>query len=562
MSQNPFSKTSAGTLVQLAEIASQAGLSETTLLPNGWSLLRLVTSDKSQTATPNPQGFYASGTLDDSGQRVCVLAIGVTWASFLDNYYADGKPMLWDKPPDDLVGSGAGSAMIATNSGTGFARMYVQIRKSIWSNLSTAGSLPLYVVGKCLAGPLAQMAALDLRAGHVWPTKDATWPASTATPTCYVFSAPPFASPDFASYFNKQVPQCYNVRAGDDTLPVDLFPSRPTKPINLNLGEFTDCGQPQPLRTTRPTPDDNWVERSGNFYLSALGGTPQPPPPFPGRIVNPPTDFSRDLAYTLAQLSAYALVRRQRPDATIDIRIAPYQFQGDLAVNGIRYCSLFTSPGNPGSVAAAFTDTVTWEELANVQACSFAQNANFIPGTYSRVHLGLLNIYTGQVGAKTFREALIAQLQALTVGGKTLYLTGHGFGGALAGLAALDLRSNYRSTVLSKLYTFGAAPFATFPDVVEKFNAALGADAFLVARPSDFMPKLKLTMQYFPLNNAVRLEGVPANDEPTGHAITGYLNLLNTSPLMRESAAFDSTFTEIVGVGEYPPSEKEDPACS
>lgn len=560
MSQNPFSKTQAGVLVRLAEIASRAGLSETTILPSGWSLLRMIASDKSRRPSPNAQGFYASGALDDSGQRVCVLAVGLTWASFLDNYYSDGNPMLWSPPPEGLVGSGAGMAMIGTNSGSGFGAMYSQIRTSIWSNLSAAGSMPLYVVGKCVAGSLAQMAALDLRAGHVWPAKDAAWPASAATPTCYVFSTPPFASPDFAGYFNKQVPQCFNVRAGDNDLSVDLFPSRPAAPTNIQpvLGDFTDCGQPQPLRTTRPKPDDNWVERSGDFYISALGGTPQPPPPFPGRVVNPPAGFSRDLAYALSLLSAYALAHRQHPEATVDINIAPYQFQGDLAVNGIKYCSLFTSPGSPGNVAAAFTDTVTWEELANVQACSFAQNANFIPGTFSAVHLGLLNVYTGQAGGKSFREALVAQLQTLAAGGKNLYLTGHGFGGALAGLAALDLRSNYAGNpALTKLYTFGMAPFATFPDVVNKFNTALGADAFLVARPADFMPKLKLTSQYFPLNNAVRLDGVPPNDEPSGHAITGYMNLLNPSALMmQQPAAADTAIDEIVGVGEYPPGGK------
>lgn len=552
MSQNAYSQSYAGVLVQLAEIASRPGLTNNTLLPPGWSLLKLIVSDKSKPPTPNAQGFFASGSLDDSGQSVCVLALGVTWASFLDNFYSTFGTMLWDNPPNGLVPSDAGMAMLATGSGGGgFNPMYTQIRKSIWGNLSAVGSMPLYVVGKCVAGPLAQMAALDLRAGHAGPSGET---ALTATPTCYVFSTPPYASAPFVNYFNKQVPQSYNVLAGVDKPPVDLFPSKPVPPTNLNIGDFMSGGTLEAIDTARPNPDDNWVERSGDFYLAGLGGTPMPPPPVTGRIVNPPDKFSRDLANTLAQLSAYALAHRQRPLATIDLKIAPYQFQGDISVNDIKYCSLFTSQGSPGSVVAAFTDVVTWEELANVQAYSFAQSATFLSSSYTGIHLGLLKIYTSQIfttptstNAKTFREALIGQLQTLTTGGKTLYLTGHGFGGALAGLAALDLRVNYSSIVLSKLYTFGMSPWTTY-EAAQKFNTALGADAYLVARPADFAPKLKLTSQYFPINQPVRLDGVPPNDEPSGHSLTGYMNLLN--PSVQQSLSMNLALLDEEGDGE------------
>ena len=103
--QDTFSPNQANVLVQLAALAA-GDLSAGVFLPPGWSLLSTVTSDQSQPPpVPNAQGFYATGQLAPGGPSVVVLALGVTWGEFLNNYVPLTGLNLGD-PPDGVVPAG------------------------------------------------------------------------------------------------------------------------------------------------------------------------------------------------------------------------------------------------------------------------------------------------------------------------------------------------------------------------------------------------------------------------------------------------------------------------
>jgi hypothetical protein len=547
--QSGFSENYARAFVQLAEIAQQDLSRPRIVLPQGWSLLQKVVSDKSVLPpVPNAQGFYAQGKPDGVSTSVMVLALGIPWLQFLNNFSGD-LGLQTDMPPARVVGSGTPPMFIVQ----GFGSMYNQIRASIWSNLNLAAEMPLYIVGKGLGGPMAQLAAIDLRSGNTGP---AGQNAPSTTPTCYVFSSVPFGDINFATFYGQKVPQSYTVQAGNSGLMVDFFPTVPDG--------FAIAGQQKNYQATVPSPyDDPWVERSGDFYLTLMNGTPQPPPLSPVDIPSPPTGFTRALAYTLAQLCAVAYQRRQHPDMTISANIAPYQLQGDITAQGTNVCSLFSSPD---SVVAAFSAPTTWEELATISANSLPITTGFIDNS-AYISQGLLNAYTAGITsdskAASFRTTLFAQLKTLLSGTpvKKLYLTGHDFGGAMANLAALDLRSNQPSLTLTKVYTFGSLPTGDvgFADL---FGQKVGSDSYQLARPGDFAPKMQPT-NFDPLDQQVSIKGTPSNDVNTNHPITGYINLLNPSGgmmmaddfLAEKMSAFGLSADD-VHTGEIQPNEQ------
>lgn len=514
-----FVEQHARLFLRMADIASQ-NLTEDPFLPDGWVLLKRVVSDGSRPAPVcTAQGFYAKGPLDDSsGKTAAVLALGITWPELLKNFRPEQHAPQY--LPDGIIGKDAPTdehGLPNARFEEGYASSYDQVRSSIWANLEQSRGLPLYVVGKGPGAPLAQLAALDLRPENKGP---AAQTAPKPGPVCYTFSTPPAGNRAFAQYYDAKVKESYAVLAGTSDLPVDLFPTAPDESKGYALP-----GQRVDLRAALPAYDDPWLERSGNFYLKVLGGTPDGPPPTPGQIQNPPPGFDRTLAYVLARLCAVAYQRRQHPNAaTIDI--GSYTVRKNINSGGVPFGTLFSGPD---AVAVAFRGTVTWDELARFQLVSYTARAGFIADEGAYVHQGALKLYTAAEddapNARPFRQALAEELQH-SVGGKKLYLAGHSFGGVIASLAALDLKLNYPVRGPAKVYTFGSSPVGTF-EFAQRFDQALGQDSYHVFRTGDFTLALEFFRNFEPLKTPVRLAGVPQDDDETQHPLSTYIDLLN-----------------------------------
>ena len=511
-------------LLQLAAAAMQVGTKDP-VLPDGWSLLCTLQPDGSQSPPcPKSFGFYAIGSLTTGGPTVAVLALGLSWAAFFGEYISETLDM------STMRGFLPAAPTAAFESQ--MQPVYLQMRAGIWGNLSRISGKPLYITGMAAGGPLAQLATLDLRPGNSGPNKIQAPAQSSA---CRTFSTPICGNTDLATYYQTKVPDSTAMVVGSAANPIDFFPLRPADGEEGASLIYAHCGTIQTVNATRPTPyDDPWVERSAPFYQAALGGEPSPPPSSPGNVVDPPAGFSQDMALSLAFLCAATYQFRQHPAAVLPFPTAPFVYDSDITINGVVLASVFTCER---SVAVAFRGPVTWQETLSSTTNLYRGIADFLASDDASVHQGALLLYTAPVVTgqpQTVREALAAKLRTLASANKPVYLTGHDLGGVLAILAAADLAVNQTALPVAGVYTFGAPPAGSFVFAYSVYNGLpaangrpLGQVSYHLYRPTDFMPKLWKPYGYEQVDNPVRLNGIPENDDPgTAHALTGYIDLL------------------------------------
>ena len=507
--------------IVLAQLAAQANLSTLQKsgpsLPNGWSNLSTF---KSSSTLPPPipptQGFLSMGPVGDT--NIVVLALGMTWVSYLQNKF-DALITQLPLPSQIAKDAPAGAMMDST-----FINAYLQIQTAVWNSLQYLNNQPLYICGISLGGPLAQIAALDLRPGNKGPGNVSAPPGPTPS---YVFSTGNTANKAFAGYYNRTLQNAYTVQAGSAATVVDMFP---TSPAN---DDFTTIGMLQMAAAKIPAVDVPWLERGDTFYLQALGGIPFSGPTIPASIPNPPAGFSQVLAYTLAGLTAASYHLAQHPESmTPDI--SPYTLDKIITSGDVPYAYIYTSTEN---VVVSFRGSITWGEFSLQDA-----NANFSTPLFGegQVQTGAYNVYTtpvtiddelqenedeGDDDIPLFSEALKAELKLVTPG-KKLFLTGHGLGGTLANIAAMDLTNGDDKLTVNAVYTFGGV-YPGNSDFTAEFNDLLGSKSYQINRPSDKIGAAGMFRGFTPVGTAVTLNGQMAIEESTRHSLDGYLKLLN-----------------------------------
>lgn len=494
----------ARSLLPLARLAAEAQDLNNLFLPPGWDKLANIQSSPQQFGYPNVKGFLAKGRVGSETGSSAVLALGIDWADWL-RYYFRG-PMMAVSPPS-WSGAPAGSSVAWV-----YDTMYNAVRASLWDSLRFLDDMPLRTTGIGLGGPLAQLAALDLRAKNEGPGQQ----AAPGIVECHVFSTGAIGSQALADYFGQRV-TCYRVTAGTPDNEVDYFPLCSTGKLAADMGQSAE------IAVNLPEFDCPWVERSGGLYLTALGGTPSPPPTQSATVAQP-AGFSRSRAFSFANLCAVAYQQFQHPDGQT-MNISPFQVGSSITANGAVFCTLFESPD---TVVAAFRGTCTWQEFAdyesNWQGTTISLGGQ-TPSVNSGV-LGLWNATTALGGTTAFASELVTNLKAVVTGNKRLYLTGHGFGGALASLAAVEIALG-RGLTVSGLYTFGAIPVGD-PGFAVLSAATLPGTAFHVARNSDPFPALAgKWIGYQALSQQVAVTGVPPNDDYPFHSIQSYSQLLD-----------------------------------
>ncbi len=496
-------------LEQLAAQAATTSLvpSGGPALPAGWSLLNLI----SVSAPPfiPIQGFLAKGPADSTGTMVAVLAMGITWPNYMYNQ-VDGN-MYQGSIPSAIGGTTmpAGTQFISV-----FVSAYNAGRTTVWNSLKFLGNLPLYICGMGLGGSLAQIAALDLRPGNTGPSGQ---DSPTLASPCYTFSTANAGNQTFAGYFASKVSSTI-LWAGNNQLPVDLFPTSPNDGAN-----FVPSGTVQNILSYIPQMDEPWLERSDIYYLTALGGTPAPVTPVAGSVTTPPPGFSQVTAFTLATLTVAAYQQAQHPGSIVNT--GPYQLIGTVCALGVPYAYIFQ---DYDTIVVAIRGCTTYADFNNITCNSNFATPSFDPHNTAHVHAGAYSIYSSPItqgSAVTFAQSLASTLNSLTNVSK-LYLTGHSLGGTIANLAAADYAMSQSSIKVTSIYTFGSILVGDFQFATD-FNNAVTAGSYQVVRTADGIYNSIQKLGYAAVNNQVILNGNLAIDESTCHSLYGYAGLLN-----------------------------------
>ncbi len=518
-------KTVSPTLeILMATLAGEANSAAVTTLgpnyPNGWSTLAYIKGDASPYDSPQVQGFLANGYSDPQNPRsemIAVLALGMNWTQFFQYYQYGTAPTSLSS---DITGVTDGSLIIDNL----YNSAYLSARNSIWDSIQQSlGDLTLYICGMGLGGPLAQIAALDLRPGTSPRGPKGQFPPKVQAP-CFTFSTPNVANSNLVAFYNQQVMDAdgdiaaNTYWAGKAGLTVDFFP---TAPNDSNAGIL---GNPVSIPNVKlPAIDVPWLERGNTFYIEQLGGTPQTGPKIRGNMVHPPAGFNQALAYTFSLLVAEAYHQAQHPN-TVGPGAPGYTLQALVNYKGQPFAFIFESVG---TVVAVIRGAITWQEEQQISANSNGANGTIVDG--STIHLGVSTLY-GDTGDSTFRADLSAAIKkVIGSSNKQLYLTGHSLGGAIANFAAIDytLTASFGLQVTG-VYTFGGICFgdSIFQDA---FNTALGSKAYQIVRLYD---TIATAMQepignYTMLNNEVVLTGLLPKEDNSYHSLDGYLQLLD-----------------------------------
>lgn len=501
-------------LVQLAGEAANPGLTtDSPNLPDTWK--SLTTQSVSAPSVGRIHILLAYGNV--GSDVIACMAVGLPWSSLLGDYHFGFTPQNKQMLPTSVMGDPQENSTIFSL----YAVAYNYLRTPAWDTLSYLKNpgvtgKQFYITGMGLGGPLAQIVAMDFRPGQKGP--DSQNIPFTSQPPMYAFSTGNIGTKAFQNLYNQRVSNAYLVTAGSTALPVDQFPSEPS---GAEL-DFAPLGIAAPVTASVPQPYFTpWEARDSNFYLTALGGTPPAITPSPTSIPNPPSGFSQALAFSLGKLTAMIYQQAMQPNTTGFPNPSPYTLVDTIGYGGSLMAGVFTSPD---SMVISFRGSVTFEEFLSWEAASSTANTAY----GQMVATGANNVYYRDPNKTGSTLADEIKAQVVKYSDKKLYLTGHGFGGVLANMAAADLTFNLAEPApINAIYTFGANYWAGTAFSFT-FNNKLGAASYQILRPQDNIATALRTLPLFnPVNNIVVLNGTLKVPGDTSHSLSTYLSLLD-----------------------------------
>jgi triacylglycerol lipase len=165
------------------------------------------------------------------------------------------------------------------------------------------------------------------------------------------------------------------------------------------------------------------------------------------------------------------------------------------------------------------TNTIS-EWIRNV---TFPQTLYDFVNDSGRTHLGMTNVY------QTIHEAVVATVNDLIGSGtySTLYVTGHSLGGALAALAAPELRD--RTTLEPIMYNFAAPRVGDL--LFRQSYSALVRNSWRTVNTHDLVPTLPpttlISFDVFPPQEVSYQHVFSENEITFGNSINDPLDVLN-----------------------------------
>lgn len=483
----------------------------------GWTVLQGITDPGS-----GIQALLAKNTLpSDPNTTVLVLAMGQRWPGILGFFSGQINNYVLSALDPKLGGPSPGPVTPTTPLFCdAFQRQYLNAAEPLifaaLTKFSTQVSgLPLMVIGQAQGAPLAQLAAMAFRKSR------SGLPGNVHTAACYTFSTPPMGDTNFATLLTQTIPATFNVFAAN----VDFFASTPAPFAGAVRG-----GQPQALPATVPTlpelnnqpVDDPWREHSGAYYLGLLT-QPTSSKTTPGKVTSPPAGYAGDLAQSLTQLIAVAYQQTQHPNSQPSPPVT-YALDSFVGTSTTRWGAIFTDGANK-RIFVVFRGEICFEESVNALTQIGVAYPDYLPSP-SALAPGMDQIYAA------LRTGLRAQAVAALgkVSGTNVIMGGHGVGGVLANIAALDFASQGGGlSAPSAVYTFGAPPSGD-PSFASAFAARFATTSFQLSRPGDPFPSLgPIAGGPMLVGQSLTLNGGSPYDDNIYHSLTSYIALLKSN---------------------------------
>lgn len=494
--------------------AAEGDLSIGAAVPPGWSVFRTFP------AIPRPpgprtisaQGFIASGALpSDPSRTVTVVALAYPLASYAAA--SSASPIGRNTGLSPLpAGIAPGNAQALAPAVAGYA----QIRAGIWAAFAMTPARDLWVTGTHLGAAMAAIAAIDLRPGQTGPDGKTKGPAQKAR--CVMFSAPAQGDAGLAAQLAAQTTLSASIATTHLGLAIDGFPGTP-------VAGAVPAGTPMPLPARTETPPgliagmDTWVQRGPDAYIRALGQVPVDQGILAPRLGGTARiDIAR--AATLADLIGLPYLMREMPGLRASAPIEPYAITGRIG-DGANIWGAAASA--PGGTAILIRGAIGWPEFTTT-TCDFDAVAAPFQGSewdMAKVHSGAATLF-GQLRTDI---AAAAGAALKSDPAQLLDFAGHGIGGAVAALAAIDTVISLKPATPPRVWMFGTPNFITY-DFLSAADPLIGATTLRINRQSDFLPRIPFALASVGLGQAVSLIGRPAISDPGAHGLSGYASLL------------------------------------
>ncbi|RCW84096.1 lipase family protein [Paracoccus lutimaris] len=509
-----LSPDDAASLAQLAGAAAR-DLSIGAALPPGWSVFETFPNAPPPLGpdTTGAQGFIASGALpSDPGTQVTVIALAYP----LQSYAAWSSATVIGRPAG-LLPLPAGVSDVNANAIAPAVAGYAALRDELWQAFARTAPRDVIVTGTQLGAAMAAIGAIDLRPGQIGP--DGTTKGPAAKSRCVMLSAPAPGDQALAQLLAAQTQAAWTLSTAHLGVSIDTFPGAPTDGAVV-------AGTPMaiPARTLAApgliSDADTWVQRDSDAYVAALGGDPVDLGTVAAQMA---TQAAFDVlrAATLADLIGLPYLLSGYPGLRIAAPMVPYALSAPIA-NGPTIWGV--SARAPGTAALLFRDAVGWQEFDTL-TCDYNPVATPFSGpewTTAKIHSGAATLF-GTLRAAIAAEAGAAlKADAATV----LDFAGHGLGGAVAALAAIDTIQTLNPSQTPRVWMFGAPVFGTY-DFLTLAAKLVGPTTISLSRLTDFLPRIPFAFGNDGLGQPVSLLGRPRITDPDGHGLSGYASLLS-----------------------------------
>ncbi|OAN79413.1 hypothetical protein A8B78_11810 [Jannaschia sp. EhC01] len=510
-----LSNQDAACLAQIAG-AAEGDLSIGAALPPGWSVFETFPKAAPPLGpkTTGAQGFIASGALpSDPAQTVTVVALAYPLQSYAAWSSANpvGRPSGLSALPQGVTGTSA-SALAPATAG------YGALRGALWEAFARTAPRKVIVVGAHVGAAMAAIGAIDLRPGQIGPdgkTKGPTEPSD-----CVMLSSPAPGDQGLAQLLAATAAGAWTVSTAHLRVAIDTFPGTPASGTSL-------AGTPMvvPARTIGApgliADADTWVQRDMGAYASALGGDPVNLGTMAAHLsTQSQVDTLR--AATLSDLIGLPYLLSGYPGLRIAAPTTPYMLKAPLAdANGMIWGATAQAPG---TAAVLLRGSVPWQEF-DTYTCDYNPVVTPFTGDkwrLAKVHSGAVTLF-GHL-----RSAISVEIKAaLTADPETtLDFAGHGLGGAVAALAAIDTVLTLAPRHTPRVWLFGAPLFGTY-DFLTPAEELIGATTNRINRRADFLPQIPFALNSIGLGQASALIGRPAVTDPGAHGLSGYASLLS-----------------------------------
>ena len=513
-----FSHEDAACLAQLAGAAGR-DLSIGAALPPGWSVFETLpnVAPPLGAATTSAQGFIASGALpSDPATPVTVVALAyplqsyAAWSSANFVSRATGLQPL----PQGVIAGNAQALAPAVNG-------YGSLRGALWQAFGRTAPRDVIVTGAQLGAAMAAICAIDLRPGQTGPDGKTKGPARKSR--CLMLSAPAPGNAALAQVLAAETAGAWTLGTTHLGAAIDTFPGGPESGA---VAAGTPVAVPAHILAI---PDlisgpDTWVQRDSDAYVAALGGDPVDLGMVAAQI-SATAGFDVLRAAALSDMIGLPYLLSAYPGLGVNVSMLPYAPGASIADGGTIWGAVAQAPG---TTALLFRDAIGWPEFDTL-TCDYLPVATPFSGSQwdlAKVHSGAATLFL------RLRAAIAAEVKAaLSAAPETvLDFAGHGLGGAVAALAAIDTVETLAPRQAPRVWMFGAPVFGSY-DFLAPAAALIGPTTIRVNRRADFLPRLGFTFLTEGLGQAVSLLGRPRITDPEAHGLSGYAGLLSPRSL-------------------------------